>query len=153
MAGVVKGCKMPAFSHRPVSLHVNSTGRRLTSLRGGNRGTKPRGHGRRLLYGDLSCDLMVEMCKVPHHDDAQASCRLGCLPLAPVSRFISRVKTGISTPSATRCRDRVWPIRARQVVDKREPHDATIRLGGARGSWLRSKVSMMIMAEPHSVQT
>ena len=40
---VVKGCKMPAPSRRPVSLDVNSTGRRLTSLKGGNRGRQPRG--------------------------------------------------------------------------------------------------------------
>ena len=45
-SGFVKGCKMPAPSHRPVSLHKNSTGRRLTSLEGGNRRTMPRGHGR-----------------------------------------------------------------------------------------------------------
>ena len=32
------GCKMPALSRRPVSLHEYSTGRRLTSLEGGNRG-------------------------------------------------------------------------------------------------------------------
>jgi len=42
----VKGCKMPAPSRRPVSLHKHSTGRRLTSLEGGNRGTKRCGHGR-----------------------------------------------------------------------------------------------------------
>ena len=44
--GTVKGCKMPAPSRRPDSLHENSTGRRLTSLEGGNRGTMPRSHGR-----------------------------------------------------------------------------------------------------------
>jgi len=45
-SGNVKGCKMPAPSRRPVSLHKHSTGRRLTSLEGGNRGTMPHSHGR-----------------------------------------------------------------------------------------------------------
>ena len=42
---VVKGCKMPARSRRPVSLPENSPGRRLTSLKGGNRGRQPQGYG------------------------------------------------------------------------------------------------------------
>jgi hypothetical protein len=41
----VKGCKMPARSRRPVSLPENSPGRRLTSLKGGNRGRQPQGYG------------------------------------------------------------------------------------------------------------
>jgi len=42
---VVKGCKMPARSRGPVSLPENSLGRRLTSLKGGNRGRQPQGYG------------------------------------------------------------------------------------------------------------
>ena len=45
MSEVVKGCKMPARSRRPVSLPENSPGRRLTSLKGGNRGRQPPGYG------------------------------------------------------------------------------------------------------------
>ena len=149
----VKGCKMPAPSGRPVSLHANSTGRRLTSLKGGNRGRQPRGYGSQSCYGDLSCDFLVPVSKVPGHHDVHMSCRFGCHPLAPVSLFMSRVKARISMPSVIRCRDRLWPIRARQVAGEREPHDAVIRLGGARGSCPRSKVSMMIMAAPQSGQT
>jgi hypothetical protein len=61
MSGIVKGCKTPALSRRPVSLNENSTGRCLTSLEGGNRGMLRCGHFSVQGYGDLSVVFSVRI--------------------------------------------------------------------------------------------
>jgi hypothetical protein len=58
---VVKGCKTPALSRRPVSLNENSTGRCLTSLEGGNRGMLRCGHFSVQGYGDLNVVFSVRI--------------------------------------------------------------------------------------------
>ena len=55
----VKGCKMPAPSRRPVSSREHSTGRRLTSLEGGNRGVLRCGYFNVSGYGDLKVAFSV----------------------------------------------------------------------------------------------
>ena len=80
-------------------------------------------------------------------------CRVDCIPMTPVILLTARAKKCISTPSAIRCRDRVWPIKASQVVVDHELHNELTCLGGARGNCPRSKVSMMIMGVPQSGQT
>ena len=60
---------MPAFSHMPVSLHVNSRGRRLTSLKGGNRVARSHAKGGMVCYGDLSCDFLVRAGNAARYRD------------------------------------------------------------------------------------
>ena len=107
---VVKGCKMSAPSRRPVSLHENSTGGRLTSLKGGNRGTKPHGQGKSWRYGDLSCYFLVRAGNAAHYRDTHVPCRVGCSQMTPVFLLTVRAKKCISMPSAKRCTYRIRPV-------------------------------------------
>ena len=91
---------MPAPSHRVVRHHANSTGRRLTSLEGGNRGMLARGHRRPLSYGDLSCNYLVRTSKVARYRDTHVPCRVECIPMTPVFLLPARAIKCISTPSA-----------------------------------------------------
>ena len=110
---VVKGCKMPAPSRRPVSLHANSTGRRLTSLKGGNRGRQPRGQGRSKRYGDLSGDSSVWLGKITHHRYANAHRRVSCITLAAVFLLTVDAKERIFVATAKRCPYRNRPVMVR----------------------------------------
>jgi hypothetical protein len=155
-SGVVKGCKMPAPSRRPVKPRTNSTGRRLTSLKGGNRGRKPRSHGKQSPYGDLSSDFSVKYRKVTHHQYSNVPCQVSCITMAPVFSLTVSAKEHILMPSTERSYYRCWPIVADSVqwrIADGDSHDSPTFTGGARGSWPRSKVSMMIMAAPQSGQT
>jgi hypothetical protein len=107
VSDAVKGCKMPALDRRPVSARKYSTGRRLTSLEGGNRGTKPRGHSRQSRYGDLSCDFSVPGGKVTRRRDGNVHCRVSCIPMAAVFPLSVRARERNSMPSAKRCPYRV----------------------------------------------
>ena len=153
MSGNVKGCKTPAPNRRPVSARKYSTGRRLTSLDGGNRGTTPRGHGRQMRYGDLSGDFSVRGGKVTRHRDATVHCRVSCIPIAPVFLRPVSAKECISMPSAKRWPDRVGPIKVRQAAGGGDYHDSAIHLGGARGRCPRRKISMTRIGAPQSGQT
>lgn len=102
-----KSCKMPAPGGRPVNRRKHSTGRRLTSLKGGNRGTKPHGYGRQWCYGDLSGEFSVRLGDIAGHRDNNAPCRVGCISVILVSLVTLKAKACISLPSATRSPDRV----------------------------------------------
>ena len=98
----VKGCKMSAPSRRPVSERKHSTGRRLTTLEGGNHRTKRCGHGRQSRYGDLSCDFLVRCGKVSRHRDASVHRRISCITLAPVFLLTVSAIERKSMPSTIR---------------------------------------------------
>ena len=107
MTAFVKGCKMPASSRRPVSLHTYSTGRRLTSLEGGNRGMLARGHGRQSRYGDSSFDFSVRGDNVTHHRGVPVHYRASCIAVAPVFLFPVSAIERKSMPSTNRYPDRI----------------------------------------------
>jgi hypothetical protein len=79
MSEVVKGCKMPAPARIPVGVQPNSPGRRLTSLKGGNRGGHARGYGSQRCYGDLSAEVLVELGEVLRRHGARVRCGRGLL--------------------------------------------------------------------------
>ena len=71
---------MPARSRRPVSLPENPPGRRLTSLKGGNRGRQPQG------YRDLIVGSAAAAAKAGRYYGADSSCPVVCTVLRAVSR-------------------------------------------------------------------
>ena len=60
-SGSVKGCKMPAPNRKHVRIRKDSTGRRLTSLEGGNRGMLRCGYFSVPGYGDLKVVFAVRV--------------------------------------------------------------------------------------------
>ena len=153
MTCIVKGCKMPAPNRKPVRVRKDSTGRRLTSLEGGNRGMLPRSHGRQSRYGDLSFDFLVQGGKVTRHRAVSVHGRVGCIPKAPVCLFTVRVKERKSMPSTKRSPYRIRAIIVRQARCGGDSHDLPMLTGGARGSCPPRKVSMIIIGAPQSGQT
>ena len=107
MSDCIKGCRMPALNRWPISVREDSTGRRLTSLEGGNRGRMPRGLGRPLCYGDWSFDFPVRDGEDTRERVVQVHCRVGCIAIAAVFPLPARAKEGNLMPSAKRCPDRI----------------------------------------------
>jgi len=72
---------MPAPGRRPVSLHEHSTGRRLTSLEGGNRGVLRCGYFNVSGYGDLKAAFSVKIDNAAAHWSRTSNTRAGYRPV------------------------------------------------------------------------